>query len=123
MQINGTLITPQAKKGQVSLSQAVASNRAVNVSPVESYDEQKQEKTVKAIESHSNESRSPTSELTDSLKSQLAAMGHPQYSKKANLDFDNQTSTHRGAISSYLSTQHAQQRDQIQQMVGIDVFA
>lgn len=63
-------------------------------------------------------SRSPndtetTGAAVDSLSSRL----------DAHLEYEANTRGHQGAIAQYLLTQHGAQREQIQQMVGIDLYA
>ncbi|QSX31525.1 hypothetical protein [Shewanella cyperi] len=41
----------------------------------------------------------------------------------AKLAYDRHTRANQGAISQYLLTQHADKREQIQKMVGIDLYA
>ncbi|WP_417760715.1 hypothetical protein [Shewanella sp.] len=42
---------------------------------------------------------------------------------QASLEYDSDTNAHSKAISQYLLTQHADQRDTISSMVGVDVYA
>lgn len=42
---------------------------------------------------------------------------------QANIEYDNSTDSHSKAISQYLLTQHADQRDSISSMVGVDIYA
>ena len=41
----------------------------------------------------------------------------------AHLEYESKTQNHQGAIGQYLLTQYAAKRDEIQRMVGIDVYA
>ncbi|WP_076409695.1 hypothetical protein [Shewanella sp. UCD-KL12] len=41
----------------------------------------------------------------------------------AKLHYEQQTQSSAGAVAQYLTTQHAQEREAIQQMVGIDLYA
>ncbi|MGZ9898527.1 hypothetical protein [Shewanella gaetbuli] len=43
-------------------------------------------------------------------------------SQRANVEYETDSASNKGAINMYLMTQHAAKRDEIQQMVGIDVF-
>ncbi|QSX32140.1 hypothetical protein JYB87_10115 [Shewanella avicenniae] len=42
---------------------------------------------------------------------------------QARMEYDSDTNTHSQAISQYLLTQHADQREAISKMVGVDVYA
>ncbi|MDN5370052.1 MAG: hypothetical protein PWP74_1360 [Shewanella sp.] len=87
------------------LSQAVASNRPV--SPA-------REKVVNAV------ATTPTA-----IESPAVDIDHDMVDAKyqAKVEYERDTSTSSSAIATYLLTQHAEQRDSISQMVGVDVYA
>ncbi|AZG75188.1 hypothetical protein EGC82_13095 [Shewanella livingstonensis] len=97
------------QSGPISLSQAVAGNRPiiaareptiVNASILD--------QDVQGIETRN-----------------IAIVDDPTLSAKqqARVEYDRDTHSQRGAIAQYLSTQHSAKRDEIQQMVGIDLYA
>ncbi|WP_394202027.1 hypothetical protein [Shewanella waksmanii] len=43
--------------------------------------------------------------------------------QQAHIEYDQNASSHQGAIGIYLANQHAEQRESISQMVGIDTYA
>lgn len=109
MTINAALSMANNQSGPVSLSQAVAGNRPITpardpiiVNPVTS-----------DIDSQLIESQSVAivDDVTLSAKQQ------------ARVEYDRDTNNQRGAIAQYLSTQHSAKREEIQQMVGIDLYA
>jgi hypothetical protein len=102
---------------QSSLSQAVAANRPVTPA-VPAVD------NVLASPQPNHDKATPTQQsqgLPEALSSDELAM--LQLKRDAKLEYDNNTRTQQGAIASYLNTQHAAKRDEIQQMVGIDLYA
>ncbi|QBF84498.1 hypothetical protein EXU30_18880 [Shewanella maritima] len=123
----------------ISLSQAVAGNRApevkatVDVKAVNRANQAQFANQADIIEGELSKSQSAKSqnssaeaergnfELTQALKSQLDEL--ISASNGANLAYDDPSSTQRGAISEYLTTQHSAKREEIQQMVGIDIYA
>ncbi|MBB1270418.1 hypothetical protein [Shewanella sp. SR44-3] len=102
---------------QSSLSQAVAANRpaAPTVPAVENVLLPPQTSNDAAPQVLQSETQ-PQALSSD----ELAMM---QLKRDAKLEYDNNTRTQQGAIASYLNTQHAAKRDEIQQMVGIDLYA
>ncbi|WP_392342612.1 hypothetical protein [uncultured Shewanella sp.] len=109
MTINSALSMANNQSGPISLSQAVAGNRPiiaahetiiVNPATVET--------EVQGIEARN---MAIVDDSTLSAKQQ------------ARVEYDRETYSQRGAIAQYLSTQHSAKRDEIQQMVGIDLYA
>ncbi|MCL1073204.1 hypothetical protein [Shewanella dokdonensis] len=88
-----------------NLSQAVASNRPLA---------QPREKIVNEIATTATAIETPSVDIDHDL---LDA----KY--QAKVEYEQDTSTSSNAISTYLLTQHAEQRDNISQMVGVDVYA
>ncbi|KFZ38578.1 hypothetical protein HR45_03910 [Shewanella mangrovi] len=84
------------------LSQAVASNRPLRT----------QEKVIQA------EAVSQTSSTDINIDADVL---NAKY--QARLEYDSDTNAHSQAISQYLLTQHADQREAISSMVGVDVYA
>ncbi|MGX9461520.1 hypothetical protein ACWXWU_09785 [Shewanella sp. A14] len=109
MTINAALSMANNQSGPVSLSQAVAGNRPISpaqdpivVNPTASHIEQ---------QSLENSKVAIVDDVILSAKQQ------------ARVEYDRDTHGHRGAIAQYLTTQHSAKRDEIQQMVGIDLYA
>ena len=109
MAINPALSTAHNQSGPVSLSQAVAGNRpiapardpiVVNPIPADA-----------AQQNNDSQKLAIVDDVTLSAKQQ------------ARVEYDRDTTSQRGAIAQYLSTQHSAKRDEIQQMVGIDLYA
>ncbi|WP_282110299.1 hypothetical protein [Shewanella algicola] len=109
MAINPALSTAYNQSGPVSLSQAVAGNRpiipasdpiVVNPIPADA-----------AQQNNDSQKLAIVDDVTLSAKQQ------------ARVEYDRDTTSQRGAIAQYLSTQHSAKRDEIQQMVGIDLYA
>ncbi|MDF0535308.1 hypothetical protein KDN34_09605 [Shewanella yunxiaonensis] len=86
------------------LSQAVASNRPVS---------QPREKIVNPAASSS------------AIETSAVDIDHDLVDAKyqAKVEYEQDTSASSSAISTYLLTQYAEQRDSIAQMVGVDVYA
>jgi hypothetical protein len=104
----GTLM--QINTNQTSLTQAVASNRPAIIPGLAAA-----EKLHPVIERDDIEALSldDTPNAADSLQSRLGA----------HLEYEQDTRGHQGAIAQYLQTQHAAKREEIQQMVGVDIYA
>jgi hypothetical protein len=109
MTINAALLMVNNQSGPIRLSQTVAGNRQIIaarepiiINPSASDREVKGIKTRNLV---------IVDDLTLSAK-QLARVG-----------YDRDSHSQRGAIAQYLSTQHFVKRDEIQQMVGIDLYA
>ena len=107
MTINSALSMANNQSGPVSLSQAVAGNR-----PVTPAQEPMVVNPSAAIELQSIES-SNVAIVDDVIMSAK---------QQARVEYDRDTNSQRGAIAQYLSTQHSAKRDEIQQMVGIDLY-
>ncbi|WP_350433128.1 hypothetical protein ABIS04_08130 [Shewanella sp. H8] len=109
MTINAALSMANNQSGPVSLSQAVAGNRPIT--PPQ--DPIVVNTSADDIELQSIESNDVAivDDVTLSAKQQ------------ARVEYDRDTNGQRGAIAQYLSTQHSAKRDEIQQMVGIDLYA
>lgn len=90
---------------QSSLSQAVAANRAVPAEP-------RLNAPAAVIDT-----TEPVSELS---QDELALM---QVKQEAKVEYDRNTKDKQSAITQYLMTQHSAKREEIQQMVGIDLYA
>jgi hypothetical protein len=102
---------------QSSLSQAVAANRPATPA-ITSTDNALAPPPPKAgMQAPAQQSHG----LSEALSSDELAM--LQLKRDAKVEYDNNTRTQQGAIASYLNTQHAAKRDEIQQMVGIDIYA
>jgi hypothetical protein len=109
MTINPALSMVNNQLGSIGLSQAVAGNRpitaareAIIVNP------SALEREVQGIETRK---MAIVDDSTLSTKQQ------------ARVEYDSDTYSQRDAIAQYLSTQHFAKRDEIQQMVGIDLYA
>ncbi|GGB58782.1 hypothetical protein K8B83_14440 [Shewanella inventionis] len=109
MTINSALSLANNQSGSVSLSQAVAGNRPIApardpiiVNPGVAVAEQQTE-------------NSNTLAIVDDVT--LSAK------QQARVEYDRETTSQRGAIAQYLTTQHSAKREEIQQMVGIDLYA
>jgi hypothetical protein len=101
----------QINTNQMSLTQAVASNRPASVQGINA-----PESSRPVIEQEARDSLSvdiPSKNSARSLQSKLGA----------HLEYEQDTRGHQGAIAQYLQTQHAAKRDEIQQMVGVDIYA
>jgi len=109
MTINAALSMVNNQSGPVSLSQAVAGDRPI----IAAQDPTAVNPTDIDI----------TAQSVDS--SYIAIVDDSTLSAKqqAHVEYDSDTYSQRGAIAQYLSTQHSAQRDEIQQMVGIDLYA
>lgn len=101
----------QINTNQTSLTQAVASNRPAIIQGLTSLETSRPVIEPEAIEALSLENASKSS--TGSLQSRLGAQ----------LEYEQDTHGHQGAIAQYLQTQHAAKREEIQQMVGVDIYA
>lgn len=109
MTMNAALSLANNQSGAVSLSQAVAGNRpitpareAIIVNPV-------------TVDAEQQGAQSHSVAIVDDVT--LSAK------RQARVEYDRETSSQRGAIAQYLSTQHSAKREEIQQMVGIDLYA
>jgi hypothetical protein len=102
---------------QSSLSQAVAANRPVApaVAAVENV----------LLPPQANKDSGGQLPQTETQPQALSSdeLAMMELKRDAKLEYDNNTRTQQGAIASYLNTQHAAKRDEIQQMVGIDLYA
>lgn len=92
--------------GRVEINKAVASNRPAEV-PVDSSE------SVPAIKAQAAPSTLDFQASGDALESRLGA----------HLEYERDTQGQRGALAEYLSNQHAAKREEIQQMVGVDIYA
>jgi hypothetical protein len=101
---------------QSSLSQAVAANRPIS-SAVPAVD------NALASPPPNHDKATPTQQSQSSQVLSSDELAMLQLKRDAKVEYDNQTRTQQGAIASYLNTQHAAKRDEIQQMVGIDLYA
>jgi hypothetical protein len=109
MTMNAALSMVNNQSGPASLSQAVAGNRpiiaardpiAVNPTDIDN-----------------------TAQNVDSRHIAIVDDSTLLAKQQARVEYDSDTYSQRGAIAQYLSTQHFAQRDEIQQMVGIDLYA
>ena len=109
MTINAALSMANNQSGRISLSQAVAGNRPITPArePI-IVNPSAEERDVQGIE---------TRNIAIVDDSTLSAK------QQARVEYDRDTHSQRGAIAQYLSTQHSAKRDEIQQMVGIDLYA
>lgn len=101
----------QINVNQMSLTNAVASNRPAIVQGLTAPESSRpviEQDAVAAL--NLDEFSSPSAK---SLQSRLGAQ----------LEYEQDTRGHQGAIAQYLQTQHAAKREEIQQMVGVDVYA
>jgi hypothetical protein len=108
---------------QSSLSQAVAANRpATSTSDISTAALSKAENAVlQSRPSESIDTAKTGSALSKPFSSDDLAL--IQVKQDAKVEYDKSTRNHQGAISSYLTTQHSAKREEIQQMVGIDLYA
>ena len=139
MQINSTSIQKTVSQPMVktTLSQAVAGNR-----PLGSVDDIKQinPPAPNNVSSYTQSIPQPLEQnllsqneieqaVTDSGLFEFTGKS-PRYdlatngtdNKSAKIQYDTDIEMNRGAIQMYMMTQHAAQRDEIQQMVGIDLY-
>ena len=97
-------ITPNSSK--VLMSQVVAANRPLNETQPQSED---------------------SATLTANFLKQANAISIDvstlNAKRNASIEYDNNTHNQQAAISSYLTIQHSAKREEIQQMVGIDLYA
>lgn len=101
----------QVNSLQTSLTQAVASNRPAiiqGMSPTQAPRPVIELDAVSALILDDT-----TEESAQNLQSRLGAR----------LEYEQNTRGHHGAIAQYLQTQHAAKREEIQQMVGVDIYA
>lgn len=101
----------QVNSLQTSLTQAVASNRPViiqGMSPTEAPRPVIEPDAVTALSFDDTADRS-----SQNLQLRL----------ETRLEYEQNTRGHQGAIAQYLQTQHAAKREEIQQMVGVDIYA
>ncbi|MFB2660008.1 hypothetical protein [Shewanella mangrovisoli] len=101
----------QVNSLQTSLTQAVASNRPAviqGMSPTEAPHPVIELNAVSALAFDDTAEGS-----SQNLQSRLGAQ----------LEYEQNTRGHQGAIAQYLQTQHAAKREEIQQMVGVDIYA
>ncbi|MCH1930640.1 hypothetical protein L9G16_10635 [Shewanella sp. A25] len=101
---------------QTSLTQAVASNRQ---NAIQSLGTTSATQAVagQGIEEASREKSNQVIELAEDPSANL------QDRLGAHLEYEQQTQANQGAIARYLQTQHAAKREEIQQMVGVDLYA
>ncbi|QLE85786.1 MULTISPECIES: hypothetical protein [Shewanella] len=77
---------------------------------------------IEPLEKQSQQSK--TLDYESAPKPQQELVAHDMAAKQqAQLEYDQNANTHQGAIGAYLTNQHAEQRDAISQMVGIDTYA
>jgi len=143
MQFNSTSIQKAVPQHMVktSLSQAVAGNR-----PLGSVDEIKQINpaalnilnTNPQSDSHQFDQHAEQNLLTQNqIEQAVADSGLFEFTgknqryeiatngienKSSKIQYDIDVELNRGAIQTYMMTQHAAKRDEIQQMVGIDLY-
>jgi len=101
----------QVNSLQTSLTQAVASNRPAiiqGMSPTEAPRPVIEPDAVTALSFDDTADRS-----SQNLQLRLGTR----------LEYEQNTRGHQGAIAQYLQTQHAAKREEIQQMVGVDIYA
>ncbi|MBR9727086.1 hypothetical protein ACFOD0_00680 [Shewanella intestini] len=125
MQIPNNVIQPRSFSEQINLSQAVAGNRGVsgvNKSQLSQVNDAISRSIIEGEVTAKEQSPMVSTELTHSLKSQLDNLMQPSHEQSA-LGYDEQPAVNRGAIAQYLSTQHSAKRDEVQQLVGIDIYA
>ncbi|QFU22547.1 hypothetical protein FM038_010505 [Shewanella eurypsychrophilus] len=124
MQIQASIFdAPQTKSPTlVSVEQANASHNVEAQGPVE------------GVEKAQNISSNDMANQTDLLDKDVLQQGQhsePQLPTQeqvasrvdAKLQYEKQTQSNDSAVAQYLTTQHAQEREAIQQMVGIDIYA
>lgn len=128
-----SVMTPD-KNPALNLSGSVAANRAISPnSPIESTTQVEQVKSAQATQeakatqtTQVNERQNAESQKEGSSgkNSQIIVSEQALESKlDAHVEYEGETQGHRGAISQYLQTQHAAKREEIQQMVGVDIYA
>lgn len=101
----------QVNSLQTSLTQAVASNRPAIIPGLSEVDASRP-----AIELEAVSALSFDDTRDDSVQHLQSRLG-------AQLEYEQNTRGHQGAIAQYLQTQHAAKREEIQQMVGVDIYA
>ncbi len=120
MQTSGVYI---ADSTTPSISSSVASNRAVLPSaPIDASTQVSPLTGSKAVQARSGieqDKERQSSQSTDVIVSEQEL----ESKLDAHVEYDRDTQGHRGAISVYLQTQHAAKREEIQQMVGVDLYA
>jgi hypothetical protein len=105
---------------QSSLSQAVAANRPIASATSTSDISKSESRLLKSTPSESIAIPQTDTANKPLSSDELALM---QVKREAKVEYDKSTRNHQGAISSYLTTQHSAKREEIQQMVGIDLYA
>lgn len=139
MQINQTTVNHSAQmhSPQVHLSQAVAVNRPTVSPPIKEVNP-KQE--VNALASSASIQHTQSAANFNQIENDLSQsereravvdsgvfQSEPSQSitvkQRSKVEYDAGSESSRGAISAYMMTMHAAKRDEIQQMVGIDLYA
>lgn len=103
----------QVNVNQMSLTNAVASNRPAIAQGLTAPESSRPVIEQDAVEALSLETQPKSKNAAVNLQSKLGA----------HLEYEQDTRGHQGAIAQYLQTQHAAKRDEIQQMVGVDLYA
>lgn len=101
----------QINVDQMSLTNVVVSNRPIIAQGLTAAELSRPVIEQNAVEALHLDASSTSS--AGSLQSRLGA----------HLEYEQDTRGHQGAIDQYLQTQHAAKREEIQQMVGVDVYA
>lgn len=111
---------------QTSLTQAVATNRPITsqtISSPEPVRAVQQSDMIDAIE-HEPSDNSRQTAHHPTLVAEDTALGADDLATKfdAKLEYDRDTRSSPGAIAQYLQHQYAAKREEIQQMVGVDIY-
>ena len=101
----------QVNSLQTSLTQAVASNRPAVIQGMSPTEAPRPVIELYAVSALAFDDTADGS--SQNLQSRLGAQ----------LEYEQSTRGHQGAIAQYLQTQHAAKREEIQQMVGVDIYA
>ncbi|QIR14374.1 hypothetical protein [Shewanella aestuarii] len=140
MQINQASVKhlTQVQTSQVHLNQAVAVNRPTVSPPIK---EANPKQEVNALASSASIQRTQSAaanvnqienDLSQSERERAVVdsgvfQSEPSQSitvkQQSKVEYDAGSESSRGAISAYMMTMHAAKRDEIQQMVGIDLYA
>lgn len=142
MQINQTTVNHSAQmhSSQVHLSQAVAGNRPIEsasikeINPKQEVNSLASSKSVQQTQSTQSSANPIENSLSQREREQAVVDSGVFQSdtsqdlpialkQQAKVEYDAESKQSRGAISAYMMTMHAAKRDEIQQMVGIDLYA
>lgn len=123
MQIQANIFDTSRPKTSATAVDATKTNSTVEPSGFIEAIEKAKRISTEGIASQSPSSEQENSEQHLALEPQLPTPEQVDSRVDAKLQYEQNTQSADGAVAQYLTTQHAEEREAIQQMVGIDLYA